>query len=147
MLNRSSQAAGGYFENACAELGLTVRQYDVLFVLNAEGSCDQDRLAKILGLDRSNTGLVVSNLERKGLISRIIKPDDRRKRTLSITPDGEKLYQAALPHAEEAKQRLFAPLSKAEQKQLLQLLEKIVVASATAERAPLELLQSTPAAE
>ncbi len=145
MLTRSSQVGGGYFERACADLGLTVRQYDVLFVLHCQGRCDQDRLARILGLDKSNAGLVVGNLERKKLIRRIVKSEDRRKRTLSITDAGEALFSAALPHAEEAQQRLLAPLSPAESQQLLKLLTKIVVASAAAERAPLELVGSTAA--
>ncbi len=142
MLNRGSQAAGGYFERACAELGLTTRQYDVLFVLHAEDGVDQDRLARILGLDKSNTGLVVGNLERKGLLRRVIKPGDRRKRSLSISAEGLAVYQAARPHAEEAKERLLAPLSKEERRQLLRLLKKLVLGTTASERAPLELVEA-----
>ena len=87
MMRRCVQTFTGVFHETCAELGLTIRQYDFLYVLDAYETVDQDHLARALGLDRSTTGLVVAILERKRLIERQVKPSDRRKRSLTITPD------------------------------------------------------------
>lgn len=144
MLRRAGQANGGYFEEACAGLGVTTRQYDVLFVLNAAEMVDQDRLARLLGLDRSNAGLVVANLEKKGLLKRIVKPDDRRRRSLTITAAGRKIYRSALPHARRAAERLLEPLSEKERGQLFGLLKKIVFNTSSSGRAPLEPVEPDP---
>ena len=144
MLRRAGQANGGYFEEACAELGVTTRQYDVLFILNAVGMIDQDRLARLLGLDRSNAGLVVANLEKKGLLKRVVKLDDRRRRSLTITAFGRKTFRSALPHAQQAAERLLEPLSENERAQLFGLLKKIVLNTSSSGRAPLEPVEPDP---
>jgi len=126
MFRRCSQTEGGFFEKACRELGLTTGQYDVLFVLANEGRADQDRVGQLLGLDRSTSGVLATNLERKGLISREVKTSDRRKRTLELTEDGKEIFTAAEPMANAAKERILAPLSTDERDQLFSLMSRIV---------------------
>lgn len=138
MFRRCLQAGGGLFEEACADLGLTSRQFDVLFVIEACGEVEQDRLARILGLDRSTTGLVVGILERKALIARTVNPKDRRKRLLVLTTAGEKIYSAAKPIATEAAELLLNPLTQNEQEQLFTLLQKIINASNADSRVPMD---------
>jgi len=129
MFRRCSQAAGGYFERACKELGLTTGQYDVLFLISLEPELDQDRLGQLLGLDRSTTGVLAMNLEKKGFIERQVKTTDRRKRTLTMTSAGEKVFKAAEPMANAARDMILSPLSEDEQDQLFKLLKKVVTAA------------------
>jgi len=129
LFRRCSQSAGGFFEQACRDLGLTTGQYDVLFVLAQEASVDQDRLALLLGQDRSTTGVLAANLERKGLISREVKPADRRKRILTLTREGAKILKKAEPKAEQAKDLVLSSLNIKEKKQLFRLLQRIVTNS------------------
>lgn len=138
MFRRCIQAGGGLFEEACAELGLTSRQFDVLFVVDACAGVEQDRLARILGLDRSTAGLVVGILERKGLIARTVNPKDRRKRLLELTAIGRNVFELANPIAKEAAESLLDPLSKSEQEQLFTLLQKIISASNATSRVPMD---------
>ncbi len=127
MLRRSAQVAHGLFERGCRDLGLTTGQYDVLFVLFYESEVNQDRLAQVLGLDRSTTGVLAGNLEKKGLIARRVKPDDRRKRILALTPEGAEIFRQAQPIAELAKDKILAPLTEEERATLFALLGRLVV--------------------
>ncbi|MDA0238817.1 MAG: MarR family winged helix-turn-helix transcriptional regulator [Proteobacteria bacterium] len=138
MFRRCIQAGGGLFEEACAEFGLTSRQFDVLFVVDACEEVEQDRLARILGLDRSTAGLVVGILERKELIARTVNPKDRRKRLLVLTAAGRNIFKLAKPIATEAADSLLLPLSKNEQEQLFALLQKIINASNATNRVPMD---------
>lgn len=79
------------------------------------------------GLDRSTTGVLAGNLEKKGLIARRVKPDDRRKRILALTPAGTEIFKRAQPIAELAKDKILAPLTEEERATLFALLGRLVV--------------------
>jgi len=139
LLRRCQQETGWKFEESCAELGLTQRQYDFLFALSEAKERDQDQLARLLGLDRSNTGHVIKILLRKGYIERHIKPTDRRKRLIQLTKQGRKIFLAAQPAAEAARTYLLDLLDKDEQETFMRLLRKIVTSNKRPDRAPLEI--------
>ena len=125
LLRLCLQETGQAFEQGCAEVGLTPRQFDFLFVLNVIEETTQDRLARILVLDRSTTGLVVGILERKGFVERRVAPTDKRKRLVRSTDEGRAAFAKASPAAEAARARLFERLSAGERGQLMRLLRKI----------------------
>ena len=138
MLRRCIQATGSLFEESCRDLGITQGQYDVLHILTHLGEVDQDELARALGLDRATTGAIAAALERKKLIRRKVKPTDRRKRVITLTPAGAELFQAAEPSAIEAREALFATLSGADQKIFMDLLRKIAASANPHIKAPLK---------
>ena len=125
LLRLCLQETGQVFEQGCVEVGLTPRQFDFLFVLNQIEETTQDRLARILVLDRSTAGLVIGILERKGFVERRVAPADRRKRLVRSTAKGRAAFAKASPAAEAARARLFERLSEVERGQLMHLLRKI----------------------
>ena len=142
LLRRSQQETGWVFEESCAELGLTQRQYDFLFALSEADERDQDQLARLLGLDRSNTGHVIKILLRKGYIERRVKPSDKRKRLIRLTENGRDIFQAAKPAAMAARDYLLDLLDQDEQEIFMRLLRKIVLTNTRPDRAPLEIAGS-----
>ena len=127
MLRRCLQATGSLFEKNCRDLGLTQGQHDVLHILNHLGTIDQDKLAQALGLDRATTGAIAAGLERKNLIKRSIKATDRRKRIVTLTDGGTKLFFSAETAAIEARQAFFSKLTSEEQRTFMNLLRKIAL--------------------
>src|SRR3977135_2643363 len=79
MIRRAHQIAVALFLEETGELTITATQYGILFVLERRPGIDQISVAKLLGLDRSTTGMVVTKLERAGLIGRDIGTRDRRR--------------------------------------------------------------------
>ena len=93
MIRRAHQIAVSLFLEETGALGITNRQYGILLVLKHRPGIDQITVAKHLGLDRSTTGMVLNKLERDGLVGRVIGANDRRKRSLKLTPAGERMLR------------------------------------------------------
>ncbi len=101
-------------------------EYGSLVCLEIEPGIDQRRLAEAMGIDPSNTSLLVDRLHSKGLIERRIKGADRRARELYLTPKGKKLWRRLRPKTSAANERVLAPLAPAERELLLNLLIRVI---------------------
>jgi len=125
-LRRAHQAALSVFAEECRAFEVTTTQYGILVALRARPGLDQAGVARALGLDRSTTGMVVALLEERGLVTRDRHATDGRRRVLRLSPDGEALLAAIGPSAERARQRLLAPLTRAEAAALAALLDRLL---------------------
>jgi DNA-binding MarR family transcriptional regulator len=115
--------------DSVAEAGLTPLQYGVLPCLNklaGEPGIDQTELAGRLGVDRTNAGMLIDQLEGKELVERRVSGADRRARLLYLTSKGEKLYEQLRPVNLAANERILAPLAPKERELLLSLLVRVI---------------------
>ncbi|WP_186766252.1 MarR family winged helix-turn-helix transcriptional regulator [Falsiphaeobacter marinintestinus] len=126
LLRRCLQNTSSLFEDACADTGITLRQYDVLFVLGQVGEMTQGELSQLLDIDRSTNALVIGILEEKGLIARWGHPRDTRKKCVGLTPEGQTTLNTIKPRAQIAANALLEGLDSAEQQALLATLNKII---------------------
>ena len=120
-------------------LGITNTQYGILIVLKRQPGIDQISLAKLLGLDRSTTGMVLGKLEKAGLIGRCIGTHDRRRRNLALTRAGEHMLEQLAEPARRAQMRVLSPFTAEERTMFLALLEKFVGKFNGSTRVPLEV--------
>jgi DNA-binding MarR family transcriptional regulator len=137
MLRRAHQIAVSVFLEETEEVGVTTTQYGVLYILERRPSIDQISVARLLGLDRSTTGMVVKTLVDAGLVHRIVKATDRRRRLLDLSPAGRDLLRKLRKPAERAVGRLLSPLDADERAAFLTLLEKLTDAFNATARVPL----------
>lgn len=125
LLRRCLQETSSAFAKACAEIGITDRQYDYLFVLGQADRLTQGELSRLLGADRSTNALVIGILEKKGYVSRKIDRTDTRQKIIELTMAGKKALEKADGGAQVATDRLRSGLSDVEYKLLLNFLVKI----------------------
>ena len=137
LIRRAQQIAVSLFLEESGALGVTTTQYGILVVLNHRPCTDQITLAKLLGLDRSTTGMVVDKLEHTGLVRRRVA-GDRRKRELVLTRAGERMLTQLGGPAQRAQSRVLSAFTPGEQETFLALLEKLVGAFNESTRVPLE---------
>jgi len=76
---------------------------------------------------------VIDRLAAKDLIVRMPHPSDRRTRMLFLTEAGEKVLREASVAARETREEVLEPLPRAERKQLLTLLTKLIALHADLE--------------
>jgi DNA-binding MarR family transcriptional regulator len=136
MIRRAHQIAVSMFLEETGELGITNRQYGIMLVLLHQPGIDQITVAKLLGLDRSTTGMVLGKLEEAGLVGRIVGARDRRKRSLKLTPAGERMLARLAEPARRAQERVLSAFSQRERETFRDLLDKFARAFNDTTRVP-----------
>jgi DNA-binding MarR family transcriptional regulator len=68
---------------------------------------------------------LVDSLEERGLLRRRPNPNDRRVRTLHLTPDGRRLLGKIMEISLEHEEQLCTGLQPAEREQLITLLSRL----------------------
>ena len=106
-----------------AEWDMSVAQVRALYALREPLSMRE--LAERLYLDPSNLTALVDRLEELGLVERRADADDRRVKRLVITPKGARLADQIIGAVFD-KTALFDVLGTREQRQLLDLLTRLV---------------------
>ena len=92
-------------------------------VLRAHPGLGQSSLARALGFDKVTVLRVLRGLEARGLLARAPVPGNKRNVSVMLTDEGEAVLGEAQKPAEKAYKRLLAPLDKAQQAQLVALLQ------------------------
>jgi DNA-binding MarR family transcriptional regulator len=110
---------------AASGAGLRSYHYRLLAALEEWGPVGQANLGRCTSLDRSDVVAVLGELERFGLVERTVNPDNRRRNIVSITPAGGKQLQALDRVVDEIQERVLAPLSQDERRELTKLLRKL----------------------
>lgn len=138
LMRRCQQIAVSVFLDECRTYDLTPLQFAVLAALAEGGPEDQVRLAGSLALDRTTIGVVVKNLEGRGLVERRPSEKDRRAKLISITSLGQALVTDVAPSVDAAQDRMLAPLTDQERRRFLDLLQKVADGNNLESRAPLK---------
>ncbi len=127
MIRVLQQVSVSIFHSSLEAEELTPIQHTILKTVSANKNLDQSRIAALAFLDASTTGDVVKRLEKRGLVSREVSEEDRRSRTVNVTPEGRKLMRRVSGKIEAAQKFLLSPLDPAERDMFLAALEKILV--------------------
>jgi DNA-binding MarR family transcriptional regulator len=126
LIRRAQQIAVALFLAETGALGITNSQFGILFVLKHQPGIDQISLSKLLGLDRSTTGMVLGKLEKAGFVGRSVGAHDRRRRNLALTRAGERMLEQLAEPARRAQTHVLSPFTAEERAAFLRLLEKFV---------------------
>jgi len=115
----------GFYEEFAA-LGLTPATYAIFVVIRDNPGVPPSSLASLLRLRLPNLIKILNELESSGFIKRNRSKADRRAVELMLTPKGAKLIAEGARLTEPYNQKMLAPLSEAEQRSLLELLNRIL---------------------
>ena len=127
LINRIAIEARKQFTARLDSLGLNLRMWGVLNVLDVEGSITQHALGRAVGIDPSSMVATIDELEARGLVERGRHPSDRRAHALHLTELGRDTLRQGRDLARAAQDELLAPLSAAERKQLHELLLRVAL--------------------
>lgn len=104
---------------------LTLTQFGVLEALHHRGPLSAGELAEKILKSAGNLTLVLANLERDGLVSRVRDRDDARRWIISLTATGRKRIATLFPRVAAALTTEFSTLTLAEQAMLAELCKKL----------------------
>jgi DNA-binding MarR family transcriptional regulator len=105
--------------------------YHALALIDDFPGIEQYRLAELMGIDRTNVGQVIDDLEAKGLVDRRVNDADRRARELRTAARGVALRRRMRPRVLAAQASVLAPLKPPERMLLIDLLTRVIEANET----------------
>lgn len=125
ILLKAFQAMSRYLWPPILRAGLGDSDFRVLELLLHKGSTPVNAIGPRVNLNPGSVSVAVDRLFKKGLVSRVECPSDRRVRTVSITAKGRQVFVPLFRRHASLIQRAFQDVSPAEQRQLQKLLKKI----------------------
>jgi MarR family transcriptional regulator, 2-MHQ and catechol-resistance regulon repressor len=129
-LLRAADTVDSYLMSQLETVYLSPSQFGVLEALYHIGPLCLGELARKLLKTGGNLTMVVRNLEKRGLVTRTRRADDRRFYLVSITERGKKLIARVFPQHVERLVEAVSALSPAEQESLAALCRKLGISVA-----------------
>jgi DNA-binding MarR family transcriptional regulator len=113
------------FAEGLAAEGLHLREFAALNIVAARPGLTQHDLAAAAEIDASTLVATLDGLEQRGLAERRILPEDRRKRSIHLTAEGEAALARGRALAKRLGDELFGALDATERRQFELLLRKL----------------------
>lgn len=113
-------------EEGLVELGLNSRTYFVMTVIDPEVPRSQQEMSQMLTMDPTMLGMIVDDLEARGLVKRSRNRRDRRRYDLTLSDAGVSALGAAHESLAVTEREFFAPLSGKQRGELHGLLQRLV---------------------
>ena len=96
-VQRAARALARRFDDALRPVGLTNGQFSLMMSLNRPEPPDMGAVASLLGMDRTTLTAALKPLQRRRFVKIGVDPEDRRSRTMTLTPQGRRLLARAVP--------------------------------------------------
>ncbi len=125
ILRKVSQRHSGIFANHMPA-DLTPTRFAAMAKLLECGPLSQNELGRLTAMDVATIKGVVDRLRVRKLVDSKKDPTDARRQLIKLTRKGEAFIQAAIPEAVTVTAQTIDPLSTAESKQLIKLLNKLL---------------------
>ena len=106
------------------QLGISQAGLRGLLAIDPDQPRSMGELARELNCDRSYVTAIVDDLERAGLAERRVAPEDRRVKTIALTPDGSRAIRTVQNVLMKPPDQLTA-LTAAQQRTLASLVRKV----------------------
>lgn len=107
------------------ELGVTTGQYMYLIVLCEQEGLSQEHLAELVGINKSTTAKVISQLMEEGFVTREQDPEDKRGYKVYPTKKARAIYPKIIKLLKEWNEKLLDGISEDERDTLYRLLDKV----------------------
>ena len=106
-------------------LGLSLAQHDVLANVVHSPGLTQQEIADRLLVARSNVSMLLSSMEKTGLLKRVRDRDDARIRRVFATQHGREIAEATLAAQAEVVRRMIAAIEQPELVAIGAAMEKV----------------------
>ena len=105
---------------------ISLNEFRLLMTIGALGRTASHELAEMTGVNVMSVSRAVATLERHGRIEVVPDPRNRRRKWISLTEEGRRLYTIMRPQSEKVADYLFSDLSDDEAAQLSRILTRLI---------------------
>ncbi|MBR9835499.1 MAG: winged helix-turn-helix transcriptional regulator [Alphaproteobacteria bacterium] len=107
------------------EFDLSVWQWRIIAVLGESQDLTSTEVAMRTLMDKPTVSRAATSLIERGIISRTIDEEDRRRAPLALTDEGRAIYAAVIPRALACEKELLDALGETEIRDLHRLLTRL----------------------
>jgi DNA-binding MarR family transcriptional regulator len=105
---------------------ISLNEFRLLMTIGALGRTASHELAEMTGVNVMSVSRAVATLERHGRIEVALDPRNRRRKWLSLTEEGQRLFEIMRPQSEKVAEYLFSEIEPAEVAQLETILTRLI---------------------
>ena len=127
-LRKSNRLITQFYEERLAPFGLKAGQFSILRAVHLCKTTTNKMLQQLLVIDQTTLSRNLKPLVRDELVVFTTDANDQRIKNISLSSNGENLYQEALPHWEQAQKDLNKQLGKESTDAILLLSQNVVAA-------------------
>lgn len=106
-------------------VNLTAEQYLVMDTLWNEGTLTQQAISFIIQKDKNSVTQFIDNLEKKGLVTRLVAREDRRVNNIVVTTEGMALKDSTKQLAIETMEKAVEGINEQDLQTFVTVLKKI----------------------
>lgn len=108
-----------------ALFGLRIPEWRVITVVAERQDATQQQIGRRTRMDKVTVSRAVAALHARGLLERVVNPDDGRSRRLRLTEAGRALYAEVAPQALQLETEIFGAFKPAELRSFNEMLARI----------------------
>ena len=105
---------------------ISLNEFRLLMTIGALGQTASHELAETTGVNVMSVSRAVATLQRHGRIEVVRDSKNRRRKWLTLTEEGQRLYAIMRPQSEKVADYLFSELEAAEVEQLGTILTHLI---------------------
>ena len=105
---------------------ISLNEFRLLMTIGRLGRTASHELAEITGVNVMSVSRAVATLQRHGRIEVVRDTANRRRKWLTLTEEGQRLYAIMRPQGEKVADYLFSDLSEGEIAQLETILARLI---------------------
>ena len=106
-------------------VNMTPEQYLVMDALWNEGTLTQQAIAYIIQKDKNSVTQFIDNLEKKGLVTRMVAKEDRRVNNIVVTEEGMALKDSTKQLAIDTMNKILEGISEEELQTFVKVLKQV----------------------
>ena len=124
-LSTLHDAVSKIMNSRLAEYDLSIASFNVLTILDERGATPLNEIGTLLIKTAANVTGLVDGLVKRGLVSRMPHPEDRRVKLAELSPSGRELLAVVLPRHHAGMRQLFGVLGPDELVALTDLMRRL----------------------
>jgi MarR family transcriptional regulator, lower aerobic nicotinate degradation pathway regulator len=105
---------------------ISLNEFRLLMTIGNLGQTASHELAELTGVNVMSVSRAVATLQRHGRIQVVRDPKNRRRKWLTLTEEGQRLYDIMRPQSEKVADYLLSDLASDEVAQLATILTRLI---------------------
>lgn len=126
LLKLTNRLMAPFSTHLSARYKISVNEFRLLMTVGALGRTASHEVAELTGVNAMSVSRAVATLERHGRLEISTDESNRRRKWLSLTQEGERLYQIMRPQTEKVAHYLFGKLAEDELSGFESIVEKLI---------------------